>query len=116
MNPSENLDTPGSAQFLQSLRSHLEAGITLARQALVAAEPDDRRALQQLFERCMHELEHARADANSLAASLAADTASVREESGEQVSAATFAPGDGANDAEIMPDRARGKPGNWPAY
>jgi hypothetical protein len=116
MNPNNDLDKPGAAQFLQGMRAHLEAAITLARQALAAAEPDERRALQPLFDRCVHELERARADAHSLSASLARGTASTPGESGEQVSAATFAPGDGANDAEVTPDTGRGKPGNWPAY
>jgi hypothetical protein len=103
-------------QLLQSMRAQLQAGVALARQGVVAAERDAHRAARQFFQKCVEDLEAARAAAHSLGASFATNNATAGTASGEHVSSASFAPGDGANDAQVTPEEAHGKPGNWPAY
>ena len=34
----------------------------------------------------------------------------------EQITSASFAPGDGATDADVLPDGQQNRAGNWPAY
>lgn len=106
---------PGEAEaelgeILSGVRGHLSAGIELARQGLAVAERDGNNALELFFHRCLHELGRACADARHLKATKGASATP------EQLSDATFAPGDGATDADVTPDAARDKPGTWPAY
>jgi len=98
------------------MQAQLEAGIALARQGVLAAERDGGPAARQFFQECMEALEAARADAHALDDSFRTDHAATATKSGDQVSSASFAAGDGASDAQVTPEEARGKPGTWPAY
>jgi len=111
-----NPERPDAADLLKDLRAHLDAGIMLAKQGAAAAERNEHEAVRQLFQGCVRELEHTSNLVHSLGASLGSGPVAAQLEPGEQVSAASFAPGDGANDAQVTPEEARGKPGNWPAY
>jgi hypothetical protein len=99
---------------LQTMRVHLEAAAVLARQGSSAAERSHDASFEQFFRRCVHDFERMELDARQLHAKLEGVGAQLAPS--EQVSAASFAPGDGANDAQVTPEAARGKPGNWPAY
>ena len=103
------------AELVQNLRAHLDSGVRLANQGLALASATEAAALQQFFERCVRALEQQRDDAPSVAAP-PRDVSAVEAAPSEQVSAATFASGDGADDAQVTPEGARGKAGNWPAY
>jgi hypothetical protein len=121
MQPTTNERRPENAlavelgERLQTLRGHLEAVAELARQGLSVALRSQDSSFEQFFRRCAHDLERMGRDSCSLEAN-AGTVAGAQLAPTEQVSAATFAPGDGANDAQVTPEAARGKPGNWPAY
>jgi exonuclease VII small subunit len=94
----------------RALAAQIEASLTLAKEALAAAA----RASSRLhLERCVADLERAQMEVRSLDQELAHGHT---PEGGEQVSSATNAAGDGADDAQVVPDDSRGRPGNWPAY
>ena len=114
MNPSGDTSTKTDLhELLSAVREHLDAGIVLASQGLVEAERTANEAFEQFFHRCLQGLRRAQADASWLAGT-PGRTRPGGKNAHEQVSEATFAPGDGANDAQIIPEEARGRPGNWP--
>ncbi|HKO53840.1 MAG TPA: hypothetical protein VJV79_39305 [Polyangiaceae bacterium] len=112
---NEPADSLELGERLQAMRAHLEVASALARRGLSAAQRSHHDSLEQFFQRCLHDFERGELDARSLNAELES-VASTAPSPREQVSAATFAPGDGANDAQVTPEGARGKPGSWPAF
>jgi len=103
--------TPELVELLQAMRGHLDGGLRLAKRGLAAAERAHHRQLEQFFRSCLQELGRA---AESVITALGNGDA-VAPADAEQVSSASFAPGDGANDAQVVPEGAYGKAGNWPS-
>ena len=102
-----------SGEEPRGIETHLEAAIASAREGLVEAQRIDNHAIQQAFLSCLTHLARAQAFAGSSASLELKEPHALPH---EQVSTATFAVGDGANDAEVVPEDARGKPGNWPSF
>ena len=116
MHPTTDVDPLSLPELLQAMHERLEDAVPLAKQALLVAQRSGQSEARQFFQKCLADLERAGVDAQRLRASLAVSGGASPAQSGEQVSSASFAPGDGANDAQVTPEEARGKPGNWPAY
>lgn len=112
------MDTPApnrTHEASTAIQAHLEAAISFAREGLAEAERMGYGAVQQPLLRCLTHLARAQAVA-SAGADMPAEPQLGSPSHGEEVSSATFAAGDGANDAQVVPDEARGKPGNWPGF
>ena len=114
MDNSDSEASPKLDELRQAVRDHLDASVAAARQGLAVAGTTGQAALQSFFERCLATLERAQAEAHSDMDP--AHRSNAEAPSGEQVSEATFASGDGANDAQVTPEVGRGKAGNWPSY
>ena len=115
MNPSGDRSTKSDLhELLSAVREHLDAGILLASQGLGEAERTANEAFEQFFHRCLQGLRRAQADASWLNGMPGRNPLG-EQVPHEQVSEATFAPGDGADDTQLAPEEeAHGKPGNWP--
>jgi hypothetical protein len=110
----DSANTSDLNERLRTFRAHVQSSIAAATQGLAEAVRVRNDSFDSFFRSCLDDLRRVEGKVGAVApSSTAAEGA--REQSGEQVSTATFASGDGATD-EIIPEDARGKPGNWPAY
>ncbi|HYP76930.1 MAG TPA: hypothetical protein VER12_13275 [Polyangiaceae bacterium] len=110
---SEPAGSPQSpAENLAGLRRALDDAIRSAKELRQGAERARRENDQELatfLERCAVSDEARTVEARELLDSRTRLAAS------ESPTAAAFAAGDGADDADVSPDSQRGKVGNWPA-
>jgi hypothetical protein len=111
--------TSSVRNLLASIRANLDSSVAIATQGLAEAQRLGDQTLERFFGRCLECLRDAQDEARALPDPARQNGVHLPAPSehapGEQVSTATFAAGDGANDAEVIPEEARGKPGNWPA-
>ncbi|MES1176042.1 MAG: hypothetical protein ABUL62_17100 [Myxococcales bacterium] len=106
---------PELVELRRAVRAHLDAGVAIARRGLAVARSAGNGESTQFFDRCLSAMVASQGVARSLDAEPARES-SIPSESGEEVSSATFASGDGANDAQVTPEEGRGRPGTWPSY
>jgi len=108
--PAGSPQSPG--ENLAGLRRALDDAIRSAKELRQGAERARRENDQELatfLERCAVSDEARTVEARELLDSRTRLAAS------ESPTAAAFAAGDGADDADVSPDSQRGKVGNWPA-
>ena len=101
---NESLDAAQLGEKLTAVRAHLTAGIAAAREGLAVAERAGNLALEQFFHRCLHDLGRACSDARWLNESSTSSSPPAQE---EQISTASFAPGDGASGVDVTPERGK---------
>jgi len=102
-----------SASIVEDLLQHALTGVALAQRGIRQAQQKNERELVELFERALANYEEC-ADAGRQRLHASHATGSARP--AEQVTSASFAPGDGATDADVLPEGQRDRAGNWPAY
>jgi hypothetical protein len=101
-----------AATYLEELLHHAVAGAVLARRGIRQAQQESDRELLFLCESSLKAYDQ-RADA---ARQLLNAKGQHGAKPGEQVTSASFAPGDGASDKDVLPEGRRGRAGNWPAF
>jgi hypothetical protein len=87
--------------------------VLLARRGISQAHAENDRQLLELFESSLAAYSE---QEEALRQRLLATRTQGAHPPAEQVTSASFAPGDGASDADVLPEGQRGRPGNWPAY
>lgn len=108
--PADSSQSPG--EKLADLRRALDDAIRSANELRQGAERARRandHELATFLERCAVSDEARTVEAKELL------DARTRLAASESPTAAAFAAGDGADDADVSPDSERGKVGNWPA-
>jgi len=103
---------PSSDEDCADLRRVLEHAIRSAkdlRQSAARARAEHDHELAEFFERCALNEQATSAEASELL------RLRTRLSAAEIPTAAAFAAGDGANDADVSPNSQRGKVGVWPA-
>ena len=106
-------DSFRSASPVEDLLRHALKGTLLAQQGVSQARQENQPELLELCERALasyHEL------ADAARQRLRASGPEAGARSAEQITSASFAPGDGATDADVLPDGQQKRAGNWPAY
>jgi len=101
------------ASLLEELLQHALAGVLLARRGISHAQSKGDRELLELFE---NSLSTCNERAETVRQLLLVARNEGESHPAEQVTSASFAPGDGASDADVLPEGERGRAGNWPAY
>jgi len=106
-------DGAQSASPVEDLLQHALAGVRLAESGLRQARQEDARELIELFE---HALASYNRCADAARQRLQGSESAGDARPAEQVTSASFAPGDGATDADVLPEGQQNRAGNWPAY
>jgi len=101
------------ASLLEHLLQHARVGMALARRGIEQARQRNERDVVELFESALSHYSECAAGARQHMHPAHGPGAT---SAGEQVTSASFAPGDGASDADVVPDDRRDRAGNWPAY